>query len=152
MPSRSLRDNRRSCDVRIVDRRPINLDHLRHFGLPEILLEFRPARLGVDVVSRVTGGAIALYHLEIRPRLKCRGFVRKRVGTRSRVCRTESKACGGGSCEEKRTRKATCHDKSPHAAVTRTVSTTLRKYPGGFHVGSIGCVSPALLVARTLSS
>src|SRR3954453_12443682 len=29
---------------------------------------------------------------------------------------------------------------------------TLRRYPAGFHSGSVGCVSPALLVARTLSS
>ena len=36
--------------------------------------------------------------------------------------------------------------------MTRTVSITLRKYPAGFQNGSAGCVSPALLVARTLSS
>src|SRR4030088_2517910 len=57
------------ANVRIVDRRAIDLDHLCHFGLPEVLLEFRPARLRVDVVRGVTGGAIVLHHLEIGSRL-----------------------------------------------------------------------------------
>jgi hypothetical protein len=45
-------------NIRIVDRCAINLDHLGHLGLPEILLEFGAARLGVDIVGRVAGGAL----------------------------------------------------------------------------------------------
>src|SRR6266481_5076725 len=139
------------ANVRIVDRRAIDLDHFRDFGLPEVVLEFRPARLSADVVRRVTGGAIVLYHFKVWSGLECRGFVGKRVGDRSRACRA-TPTCGGGRCEEKREEKTTGHDLPPHAAVTRTVSITLRKYPAGFQNGSAGCVSPALLVARTLSS
>src|SRR5216684_8156535 len=108
------------ADVGILDRRAIDLDHLRHFSLPEVLLE--PARLGTDVVGGVTGGAIVLHHIEIRSRLERSGLVRERVVNRSRVCRTKSQACDGGSSEE----QGTGRDWSPHAAVTRTVSTTLR--------------------------
>src|ERR1700704_956397 len=97
------------ANVRIIDRRAIDFDHLRHFGLPEILLV--PARLRADVVRGVTGRAIVLHHIKIRSWLERRG------------CRTKVQACDGGSCEEKRTG----HGRSPHAAVMRTVSTTLRK-------------------------
>src|SRR5207244_6648346 len=76
-------------DVSIVDRRTIDLDHLGHFGLPEILLEFRAARLGVDVIGRVTGGAIVLHDFEIGPGLEGRVLVGKRVGDRRRAGRAE---------------------------------------------------------------
>src|ERR1700704_168032 len=109
------------ANVRILDRGAIDFDHLRHFGLPEVLLV--PARLRADVVRGVTGRAIVLHHIEIRSWLERRGFVRERVGDRSRVCRTKAQACDGGNCEEKRTG----HGRSPHAAMMRTVSTTLRK-------------------------
>src|SRR5258707_11798632 len=89
------------ADVGILDRRAIDLDHLRHFGLPEVLLE--PARLGIDVVGGVTGGAIVLHHIEIGSGLERSGFVRERVGNRSRVYRTESQACDGGASEEQPT-------------------------------------------------
>src|SRR5258708_5361550 len=139
------------ANVRIVDRRAIDLDHLRDFGLPEVLLEFRPARLSADVVRRVTGGAVVLHHFKVWAGLERRGFVRKRDVDWSCACRA-TQTCRAGVCEEKREEKATGHDLPPHAAVTRTVSITLRKYPAGFQNGSAGCVSPALLVARTLSS
>src|SRR5258707_11911849 len=89
------------ASVGILDRRAIDLDHLRHFGLPEVLLE--PERLGIDVVRGVTGRAIVLHHLKIRSRLERCGFVRQRVGSRGRVCRTESQAGDGGGREEQRT-------------------------------------------------
>jgi len=47
-------------DIRIFDRRAIDLDHLGHFRRPEILLEFFAARLRPDVIGGVTGGAIVL--------------------------------------------------------------------------------------------
>src|SRR6202020_1977659 len=57
-------------NVGIGDRRAVELYHFRHLDLPEILLEFRPARLGLDVVGGVTGGAVVLHHFEIGPRLE----------------------------------------------------------------------------------
>src|SRR5258708_20327003 len=75
------------ANVRIVDRRAIDLDHLRDLGLPEVLLEFRPARLSADVVRRVTGGAIVPHHFKVWSGLERRGFVGKRVGNWSRACR-----------------------------------------------------------------
>src|SRR6266496_4248410 len=68
------------ANVGIVDRRAIDLDHLRDFGLPEVLLEFRPARLGADVVRRVTGGAVVLHHFKVWSGLERRGFAGKLVG------------------------------------------------------------------------
>src|SRR3954467_6792354 len=38
-------------DVRILDRRAVDLDHLGHFRRPEILFEFFTARLRLDVVG-----------------------------------------------------------------------------------------------------
>src|SRR5437879_6964459 len=69
------------ANVRILDRRAIDLDHLRHFGLPEVLLE--PARLGADVVRGVTGGAIVLHHLELRSWLE-----RRECGAANRTTKT----------------------------------------------------------------
>src|SRR5258708_2304392 len=138
------------ADIGIVDRRTVDLDHLGDFRLPEVLPEFLPARLGVDVIGGWTGGAIVLHHFQIWSRFESSGLVRKREGDRPRMRRTGTHGCGGE--ERKEEKLQACHDCAPHAAVTRTVSTTLRRYPGGFHLGSFGCVSPALLVARTLSS
>src|SRR5664279_5271598 len=134
-------------NVGIIDRGAIDLDHFGHFGLPEILLEFRSARLGVDVVSGVAGAAVVLHHVEIGPRFEGRSFLRQLVVDRSGGRRIKTKARDGGESEKGKTH----HVHSPHAAVTLTVSTTLRKYPAGFHRGSIGWVSPALLVARTFN-
>src|SRR5258708_2840657 len=61
------------ASVGILDRRAIDLDHLRHFGLPEVLVE--PARLGTDVVGGVAGGSIVLHHIEVGSRLEPSGFV-----------------------------------------------------------------------------
>src|SRR6516225_10226698 len=58
------------------------LDHLVDFGPPEFLLELRPARLGRDVVRRMTGGAIVHDDVKIRPRFEGRGFRRKFVSER----------------------------------------------------------------------
>src|SRR5690242_14016907 len=55
---RQVFDDRR--DVLLVDRRTVDLDHLGDLGLPEVLLELRPGRLGLDVVGRMAGAAIAL--------------------------------------------------------------------------------------------
>lgn len=44
-------------DVGLIDRRTVDFYHLRNFGLPEVSLEFRALWLGLNVVSRVTGGA-----------------------------------------------------------------------------------------------
>ena len=41
------------ADVGLVDWRTVDLDHLGHLGPPEVLLEFRPARLGLDIVGRM---------------------------------------------------------------------------------------------------
>ena len=56
---------RRSSDIGIIDRCAVDLDHLGHLGLPEVLLELRAGRLGLDVVGRVAGAAIALHDLEV---------------------------------------------------------------------------------------
>src|SRR5260370_4741808 len=86
------------ASVGILDRRAIDLDHLRHFGLPEVLVE--PARLGTDVVGGVAGWANVLHHIHVWSPLGRSGFVRERVANRSRVRRTESQACDGGGSEE----------------------------------------------------
>src|SRR5258708_37364993 len=122
------------ANVRIVDRRAIDLDHLRDFGLPEVLLEFRPARLSADVVRRVTGGAVVLHHFKVWSGLERRGFVGKRVGDWSCACRA-TQTCGGGGCEGKREGKTTGQDFSPQCAGTRTGSIHVRKYPAGFPSG-----------------
>src|SRR4029077_12250724 len=111
------------ADVRLVDRRAIDLDHLGHFGSPKVLFEFFALRLRLDVVGGVTGGAIVLHHLEIGSRLEGGGFFRKRVVHGRRGGRNDTEACDGGDREE----KLMFHDHCPHAAVTRTVSTTLRR-------------------------
>jgi hypothetical protein len=52
------------ADICVLDRRAIDLDHLGHLRLPEsFLVLYR--RLRGDVISRVTGRAIALDDLEI---------------------------------------------------------------------------------------
>jgi hypothetical protein len=53
-------------NVPIVDRGTIDLDHLAHFGLPKVLLEFFAARLGVGVVGGVAGAAIVLHHVDAK--------------------------------------------------------------------------------------
>src|SRR5258705_10575205 len=97
------------ANVRIVDRRAIDLDHLRDFGLPEVLLEFRPTRLRADVVRRVTGGAVVLHHFKVWSGLECRGFVGKRGGDRGRACRA-TQTCGGGQRGEAGAEKTTGQD------------------------------------------
>src|SRR5882724_13619985 len=52
------------ADVAFVDRRSVDFDHLGDLGLPEILLRFQGARLGLDVVARVTRRAIVLNDLD----------------------------------------------------------------------------------------
>src|SRR5215467_13689893 len=70
------------ADVALVDGGAVGLDHLRHFRLPEVLLEARSARLRPYIVHRVAGGAIALSQLDTGSRRKRRGFLRQVVGDR----------------------------------------------------------------------
>ena len=79
-------------DIRIVDRRAVDLDHLGHFRLPEILLEFFAARLRLDVIGGVTGGAIVLHRFEIGAGLEGGGLFRKRVGDRLGAAKAEAAA------------------------------------------------------------
>src|SRR5262245_63679049 len=68
--------------VRLIDWRSIDLDHLGHLCLPEVSLEFWAARLGLDIVGRMTGRAVVLHDLQIRSGLKCRRLVWKLVRDR----------------------------------------------------------------------
>src|ERR1700730_13740076 len=67
------------ADVRLINWRTVNLDHLGHFGPPEVLLEFRTSGLGLDIVGRMARGAVVLHDLHIGTRLECRRLVRKFV-------------------------------------------------------------------------
>src|SRR5437762_8650732 len=69
------------ADVRLRDGRAVNLDHLGHLGPPEVFLEFRTPRLGLDIVDRMARRAVVLHNLQIGPRLECRRLVRKLVET-----------------------------------------------------------------------
>src|SRR6185437_3269498 len=68
---RQVLDDRR--DVLLVDRRAVDLDHLGDLGLPEVLLELGAGRLGLDVVGRMAGAAIALHDVEMGAGLELRG-------------------------------------------------------------------------------
>src|SRR3984893_18136481 len=74
------------ADVRLIDWRTVNLDHLGHLSPPEVILEFRTPGLGLDIVSRMARRAVALHDLQIWARLECRRlarkFVRDRLGVR----------------------------------------------------------------------
>src|SRR6202171_6537474 len=70
------------ADVRLIDWRTVNLDHLGHLGPPEVFLEFRTPGLGLDIVDRMARRAVVLPDLQIGARLECRRLVRKLVGNR----------------------------------------------------------------------
>ena len=78
-----------SVDIGFGDRCSIGLDHFVDFGLPEILLEFRPARLGSDVIGGMTTGTIFLHHIETGSRRERCGLSRQIVGDRRGACRAE---------------------------------------------------------------
>src|ERR1700730_1712068 len=87
--TRRLRASIRLCqiihnlaDVRLLDWRTVNLDHLGHLDPPEVFLEFRTPGLGLDIVGRMARRAVVLHHLQIGTRLECRRLVRKLVGGR----------------------------------------------------------------------
>jgi hypothetical protein len=62
------------ADVRLIDWRSVDLDHLGHLCLPEVSLEFRAARLGLDIVGGMTSLAVFLHDLQIGSGLKCHGY------------------------------------------------------------------------------
>src|SRR5258707_9499254 len=70
------------ADVRLIDWRTVNLDHLGHLGPPEVFLEFRTPGLGLDIVDRMARRAVVLHDLQIRAGLECRRLVRKIVRDR----------------------------------------------------------------------
>ena len=57
-------------DVLLVDRRAVDLDHLRDLGLPEVLLEFRALRLGQHIVGRMAGPQLPCTTSRLGPGLK----------------------------------------------------------------------------------
>src|ERR1700686_4334369 len=75
------------ADVRVIDWRTVDLDHLGYLGPPEVFLEFRTPGLGLDIVDRMARRAVALHDVQIGARLECRRRVRKlvreRLGVRS---------------------------------------------------------------------
>src|SRR5689334_17798731 len=102
----------------------------------------------------MTACAIVLHDVQVGAGLERRRLARQLVLDRLCADWRETQAEGGtqpGDGHEGDEHRP-LHDRLPYAAVTRTASTTLRMYPAGFQRGSIGCVSPPLLVARTFSS
>jgi DNA-binding transcriptional ArsR family regulator len=85
------------------------------------------SELGGDVVRRVAGTAIALDGFEIGPRLEGGGFVGQLVGHRLGADGGDAHAQGRDGEDGKRQEDRAFHRSSPHAAVTVTVSTTLRR-------------------------
>src|ERR1700737_4163564 len=84
--TRRLRASIRLCqiihnlaDVRLIDWRTVNLDHLGHLGPPEVFLKFRTPGLGLDIVGRMARRAVVLHDLQIGAWLECRRLVRKLV-------------------------------------------------------------------------
>jgi hypothetical protein len=72
--------------IRIIDRRVVDLDHLRDLGFPERFAAIR--RLRVDVINRVARQAVVLRRLHTRPWSKCRGLFGKHIGQDLCVTRT----------------------------------------------------------------
>src|SRR5258708_40182113 len=89
-------------NIHLIDRRAVEFYHLGYLGLPKILLVFRSARLGVDVISGGTARPIILHHLKVWPGPKRRSLVRKRVGDRCRIGRTKDETRDGDSRERER--------------------------------------------------
>src|SRR4030088_27509 len=74
------------ADVRLIDWRTVNLDHLGHLSPPKVFLEFGTPGLGLDIVDRMARRAVVLDDLQIGARLECRrlvlALVRDRLGAR----------------------------------------------------------------------